>query len=396
MKKRFLIIWLLLSLNLFSYDMTNENIIKEAKSLGITIVDKDITIGKPVQNKISKEDAIKALSGEKLNLSKLEIGNYAYVLLQSINMDISDAISITFKGKTYNYVPMTIKRISYLYDTYNIDLLFKANIAFGDTEINEFYISLEKEITEKNLKLSPWISKWMKLPRENNYFTQKTAVAIELWKISLDNMLNLKDFYDQSWANKSNYINSIDKNNFSNSTDTYFKNNFNKLTEVQRIKLINYMKNWTQIDEIKEYREIVSWSINSYCASKDLSDYLQDKGWYVDYSSTLEESKNLSNSMYALIQKDIKPLQDGATNLKNQKEVEKQKLITDLVYEYNKWKKLDEEWKKLDEEWKKLDEEWKKLDEEWKKLDEEWKKLDEEWKKLDVEIWEILAQIMSK
>ena len=84
MKKRLLIIWLILSLNLFSYDMTNENIIKEAKSLGITIVDKDITIGKPVQNKISKEDAIKALSGEKLNLSKLEIGNYAYVLLQSI------------------------------------------------------------------------------------------------------------------------------------------------------------------------------------------------------------------------------------------------------------------------------------------------------------------------
>ena len=65
--------------------------------------------------------------------------------------------------------------------------------------------------------------------------------------------------------------------------------------------------------------------------------------------------------MYALIQKDIKPLQDKTTNLKNQKEVEKQKLITDLVYEYNKWKKLDEEWKKL-----------------------------------DVEIWEILAQIMSK
>ena len=340
MKKRFLIIWLLLSLNLFSYDMTNENIIKEAKSLGITIVDKDITIGKPVQNKISKEDAIKALSGEKLNLSKLEIGNYTYVLLQSINIDISDAISITFKGKTYNYVPMTIKRISYLYDTYNIDLLFKANIAFADTEIKEFYSNLEKEIIEKNIKLSPWISKWMKATKENNYFTQKTAVAIELWRMSLSNMLNLRDLYDQSWANKSNYLKTIDKNNISQSTDTYFKNSFNKLTEVQRIKLINYMKNGTQIDEKKELKEIVSWSVNSYLASKDLSDYLQDKGRYVDNSSTLED----------------------------QKEVEKQKLITDLVYEYNKWKKLDEEWKKLDE----------------------------EWKKLDVEIWEILAQIMSK
>ena len=68
-------------------------------------------------------------------------------------------------------------------------------------------------------------------------------------------------------------------------------NYFNKLTEVQRIKLINYMKNGTQIDEKKELKEIVSWSVNSYLASKDLSDYLQDKGWYVDYSSTLEECK---------------------------------------------------------------------------------------------------------
>ena len=95
--------------------MTNENIIKEAKSLGITIVDKDISIGKPVQNKISKENAIKALSGDLTKMNILEVGNYSYVLLQSANVDTSDVTSISFKGKTYNYVPMTMERIANIY-----------------------------------------------------------------------------------------------------------------------------------------------------------------------------------------------------------------------------------------------------------------------------------------
>ena len=95
--------------------MTNENIVKEAKSLGITITDKDISIGKPVQNKLSKEDAIKALSGDLSKMNILEVGNYAYVLLQSANVDTNDAISISFKGKTYNYVPMTMERIANIY-----------------------------------------------------------------------------------------------------------------------------------------------------------------------------------------------------------------------------------------------------------------------------------------
>lgn len=290
MKKRFLIIWLLLSLNLFSYDMTNENIIKEAKSLGITIVDKDISIGKPVQNKISKEDAIKALSGDLSKMNILEVGNYAYVLLQSANVDISDAISISFKGKTYNYVPLTMDRIANIYfqnqglvdlsgfyrEPIKVSILILRKAA-ENAGLDEFESSSINDLEVSN----------------NKYIINRTLMAIEVWNIVIKQQVN-------KWWNLK-----IDEENLI----------YNMTYDI----LTNYY--------------LLSWNL----------DFINGKWNFVDISSDIEKLKTFSPDLYKLIAKDVNPILIVWKDLTTKKEKDRKAIAEQWIKNTAIESKLKEE-----------------------------------------------------
>lgn len=217
--------------------MNNENIIKEAKTSGITIVDKDIVIGKVNNNsKITIDMATKALSAKDMKLSRLEIADYAYVLLKLAGDDISDAYSISFKGKSYNYVPMTMKRIAklFIYSQGEIDLMFTYE------ESSDIIYTQLKEDAEK-AGLNDFESESIEDIKnsKNKYIFYRTFMGVEIAKEIINNhLVTVEKSYNSLNSNEKNEIKLTFKDNLSQSKNLNFRNNFNTLGENLRKDII--------------------------------------------------------------------------------------------------------------------------------------------------------------
>lgn len=251
----------------------------------------------------------------------LEVGNYAYVLLQSANVDTTDVVSINFKGKTYNYVPMTMDRIA------NIYLQTQ-----GLVELSSFYkeplsvsIPIIREAA-KNAGLDEFEAESIDDIETSNYsyIINRVLMWVEMSKEITKTYLFAIDKLYNNWSDKEkSEIKSTFKNNLSESKNQYFKSAFNTLWEATRKDIIAQINKWwtLKFDYEKISYDLTYAVIDVWYWQKSNLEFIKTwKWWFVDFTSSVESVKKYSPDLYNFLKNWYEPIRIVADDISKQNE----------------------------------------------------------------------------